>query len=138
MWSEVAGPITGNVSEGLGSGIVDGLNEVLATNVVGTRFHSMASANINANAGVFVELETAGTLSASKRIRISYTSGQPLQFRKGADATAAAAADDLFVVNQGEDSFDIPVQFSAGERIWVRSLSSTSVTSGYITANFLG
>lgn len=105
-----------------------------------TRIHDASVVNINNNIGAFVEVETAAAIGAFpiSRLQVSYTAGEPLQFRLGADAAAAAAANDLFVINQGEGPTTLDVNIPAGSRLWVRSFSATAVDAGYITLNLMG
>jgi len=139
MWSDVTGGIASAVAQGASAAVVEGIEAALPGDTLKTEFQAMASDGINGNGGAFVAFGSGAAMgSAIKAIRLSYTSGQPLTFRKAADATAAASAPDLFVVNQGEDSFEIPLKLEATDKLWVRSLSSQGVTSGFLTANLLG
>jgi hypothetical protein len=133
MWSEVQGGVVQALTDAITA------SETLRT-VVSTKFHDISSVNINANSGAFVEVRAVGALPSDvTRINMSYTAAQPLQFRAAADAAAAAAlSSDLFVANQGDTIQDMSLQISAGAKLWVRSLSATAVTSGYITMNLLG
>lgn len=131
MKTRMVGPGSGDVTKGM--------EAFQGDEVIQAEFHDMSSVTINGNAGAWVALGSGGALpAAGRRIRLAYTSGQPFSIRKAANAGDAASASDLFVVNQGEDSFDVPVKLEAGDLLWVRSLSSTPIESGYITANIMG
>lgn len=109
--------------------------------VLETRFHDMSSVTINDSAGLFVEIGTpAGAAIAStiQRLQLSYTAGEPLCFRIGANAAAAAANPNKFIINQGEGPTTLDISLLAGDRLWVRSLSATAVNTGYITLNLIG
>lgn len=108
------------------------------TSVLETRFHDAASTNINDSAGAFVEIETAAALASNITVlKVNSTIGEPLAFGAGADA-GAAASNIICVLNRGEGPSDFPVSLSTGDRIWVRSLTTTSVTSGELTVNLVG
>lgn len=123
---------------------VDSSGSILVSAVSGmqvraTKYHDTASTNINDNAGLFVEVATVGAIgSAVTRLHITTTIGEPLDFRKGANAAAAAANPRLFVVNRGEGPLTLEVTLAATDQIWVRSLTTTNVTSGEIVMNLMG
>lgn len=106
-----------------------------------TRIHDCSAAGINNNAGAFVQIgaptpaDIANTIS---KVQISSNVGEPLCFRIGADATAAASAENKFIVNQGEGPTTVDVSLASGDKLWVRSLTSTAISSGYITLNLIG
>jgi len=107
--------------------------------VTESRFHDTAVDNINDNAGAYVEVETAAALIANTtKIQITNTLGEPLSFKKAANAGAAAASTDGFNTNRGEGPLTLDYIMSIGDRLWVRSLTSTPVTSGEIVINFMG
>lgn len=109
------------------------------TTVTESRFHDTAVDNINDNAGAYVEVETAAALIAdTTKIHITNTLGEPLSFKKAANAGAAAASTDGFNTNRGEGPLTLDYIMSIGDRLWVRSLTSTPVTSGEIVINFMG
>lgn len=109
------------------------------TTVTESRFHDTAVVNINDNAGAYVEVETAAALIANTtKIHITNTLGEPLSFKKAANAGAAAASTDGFNTNRGEGPLTLDYIMSTGDRLWVRSLTSTPVTSGEIVINFMG
>ncbi len=104
--------------------------------VLVTEFHNISSVNINGSAGAFVALGSGSALASDiVQIQVSYTAGQPLEFGIGASAGAAVRK---FIINQGEGPTTLSVALSSGERLWVRSLSATGVTGGYITMNLIG
>lgn len=106
--------------------------------VLETRYHDCAVDTINNNGGAFIEIETAAALANTIALmKISCTFGQPIVIRKAANAGAAAAAADLAMVNKGQ-SLDVPVNLVAGDRLWVRSMSTTAVSSGLLTLNLIG
>lgn len=106
--------------------------------VLETRFHDCSSTTINAVGGAFVEIATAAALANTiKLMKVACTFGEPISIRKAANAGAAATASDIALLNQGQ-SDDFEVSLVAGDRLWVRSRTSSNITSGYLTINLLG
>lgn len=105
-----------------------------------TQMHSIASANINASSGAFVAFGDGTSTPANiSQLQLSYTASEPLAFRIAATALlAASASKDDWVLNQGDGPVNIYKAIPSGSFIWVRSKSSNSVTSGYISANMMG
>jgi hypothetical protein len=120
--------------------VIDALEAVFATNTVATRFHDCAVTNIEADSGAFVQVGTRAVdnavLPVVKELNVNATFGQPIEFRIGADATAADANPTLFLINKGA-AVTLKVLLPAGERLWVRSLSSTAVASGILTLDLM-
>lgn len=116
------------------------LTAVFEDDVVKAETHDMSSVAINGSGGAFVAFGSGAALSAAvKALQITYTAGEPIAFRVAADAAAAAAlSNDLFVINQGDGPVMVKVKIAAGGKIWVRSKSTNSISSGYITANLQG
>lgn len=107
-----------------------------------TRFHDCASVNINDNAGAFVEVGTGGYAAAIGanailRVHVAAAFGEPITFRVAANAGAAAAAADAFILNRGGTA-EFDVLISPGDRLWVRSLTAVSITDGILTLNLAG
>lgn len=109
-----------------------------AGTVVETRFHDCSSTQINGSAGAFVEIETAAALTHTiTQMMVNCTFGEPIRIRKAATALAAASASDIALLNQGQSAtFD--VSLSSGDKLWVKSASTTAVTTGYLTLNLKG
>lgn len=106
------------------------------------RFHDTSVTNINGSAGAFIQVGTGAyaALAVSNviaNIKVNAAFGEPLVFRLGANAGAAAAAADLFLLNMGAAA-DFPAILAPGDRLWVRSLSANAVTSGYLILNLVG
>lgn len=107
--------------------------------VVHTEVHDCSSVNIQGSAGAFVALGTGAAMPQEIRsLRLSASFGNPFTIRVAADASGAASAANRIVVNRGEDTFEITIKLASGEKLWVRSLTSTAVTSGFLTVNFVG
>lgn len=103
------------------------------------RYQDCAVDNINDSAGLFVEVGGASAAafgSSMVRIQLTCTFGEPLEFRKGTSAANAATNPVEFIVNRGCNN-EIPVTITAADRLWVRSLTTSSVTSGELTMNFI-
>lgn len=106
--------------------------------VLETRFHECSVTNIQAKSGSFVEIESAAALANTiSKMKVSCTFGEPISIRKGANAAAAAAATDLALLNQGQTA-DFEVSLSSGDKLWVRSRTSTAINTGYLTLNLIG
>ncbi len=111
----------------------------LSVTANGFRFHDSAAVQINANSGAFVEVETAAAIASTvSKIHVTTTLGEPLAFRVAANAGAAAASTNGFNVNRGEGPLVLDFSMVAGDRLWVRSLTATAVTSGEVVLNFVG
>lgn len=106
--------------------------------VLETRFHSCASTNIQGSGGSFVEIETAAALANTiSKMKVSCTFGEPISIRIGANAAAAAAANDIALLNAGQTA-DFEVSLASGDKLWVRSRTTTAVNTGYLTVNLIG
>jgi len=104
--------------------------------VLETRFHQGSVTNINGSAGAWIALGGGAALSnAIKKLHITITMGEPLEFGIGASAGAAARK---FIVNRGEGPLVLQIDLDSGSELWVRSLTSSGVTSGEIVLNLLG
>lgn len=113
----------------------------VALSVLATKFHDCAVTAIQNSAGAFVQVgtrggDTAGMPDEIFEVSVNAAFGQPLDFRLGADATAAAAAEPLFILNKGA-ALTLSVRISVGEKIWVRSLDTAS-SSGFLILNLVG
>ena len=107
-----------------------------AVDVLKAEFHNMTSVNINGSAGAFVAVGSGAAIGFSiQKIQLSYTSGEPLEFGIGASAGAAVRK---FIVNQGDGPVALDLVLATTDKLWVKSLSATSVTSGYLTLNLMG
>lgn len=106
--------------------------------VLETRFHDCASTGIQAVGGNFVEIETAAALANTiAQMKVSATFAAPIQIRKAASAVAAAAAPDIALLNKGQ-TMEVPVNLVAGDRLWVRSASTATASTGHLTLNLIG
>lgn len=104
--------------------------------VLETRFHQGSVTNINGSAGAFVALGGGAALSNDiKQIHITTTMGEPLEIGVGA---SAGAAQRKFIVNRGEGPLVLKINLDSGDELWVRSLTTSGVTSGEIVLNLLG
>lgn len=128
---------TVSTKHGMDVNVINASLPVSLTSVVvsETRWHDASSTNINATSGAYVEIGTspAGVAVTADRTQIwvANTTGQPLSIRKAADASAAASADDLLLPAAGEGQI-YGVSVLSGSKLWVRSKTSTAVTSGYL------
>lgn len=120
---------------------------VSPTTVVQVAYHDCAIVGINDNAGAFVAVGINTNTQApapfvfaqnTLTLQITVTEGEALQFRIGANAGAAAANPDKFIVNRGDGPVDLVCSFAATDRLWVRSLTTTAITDGLLTINFMG
>lgn len=108
--------------------------------VLQAELHSMAATTINGSGGAFVALGSGvGMAGAITRIQLSYTASEPLAFRVATSAAnAAAASNDDWVLNQGDGPVLIYKAIISGGKIWVRSKSTNSISTGYVSANLMG
>ena len=91
---------------------------------------------INNNAGAWVEFGGAVALASNiLELAISFNVGEPLEIGVGPNAGAVTR---VAVSNQGEGPTKLGCTLLSGQFVWIRSLSTTAVTSGYLTMNLLG
>lgn len=100
---------------------------------------------INARSGAFVQIGDTNFAAADiantiTKLKVANNTGYPLIISKGADATAAASsANYLGVVNEGQTSEAVfGVSLVATDKIWVRSMGSSSVSSGILVVTLFG
>lgn len=104
--------------------------------ILETRFHDASVTTVNGSGGVWVALGGGSALTHTiKRITVDNTTSEPLEFGTGATAGAAVRK---FVVNRGEGPFQADCSLASGAFLWVRSLSTLSMTTEYIVVNLLG
>lgn len=141
MWSEVCGPLggSGGGTEITGADVQAAIEAVVATNILGGAMHEAAVTDIKASSGAFVAIGAGAAVpTGTKRIRVHSTIAIPLDIRKGANAGAAAAASVLFYLGRGESAFDAVYEFTAADKIWVRSVNAEVAASGELSVTFLG
>lgn len=101
--------------------------------VVQSRYHDASAVNINNNVGAWVELGGASPLTSDATdFYISANISEPTQIGIGPNAGAVTQ---LLLANQGEGPSHFGVTLTAGSQMWIRSLNTNSITSGYITVN---
>lgn len=121
--------------------VTDALTGVNADDVIGTRHHDCSVTQINGSAGALVEIQqdnsTAGAALAAavKKIHLSCTFGEPIEILSGANSGSATRR---VVANLGEGPLIIECKMTSGHSVFVRSLSTSAITSGVLTVNFLG
>lgn len=101
--------------------------------------HDAASVAINDVSGAFVNFGAAVTIPAlTKFVQISSTCGEPIQISFSANlAGAAASTSQVYMVPGGSPGV---LQFipGANNKVFIRSLSASGLTDGYVTINFMG
>lgn len=98
------------------------------------RYHDSSAITINAVTGAWVELAGGPAFSNfTDGVHVTSTIGEPLAIGVGPSAGAAATT---FVINRGEGPLVIGDTFNPGDRVWVRSTTLNSVTSGELVMNF--
>lgn len=104
------------------------------------RYHRAADNTVNGSGGAFVQVASAADIANTiTQMRVANNSGAPLAFSVGADATAAAAAAPIAVVAAGQTSEAVfGVALAAGDKLWVRSLYTSNVTTGEFVVALLG
>lgn len=121
--------------------VEDALMAVNPDDIIATRHHDTSITNINGSAGVVVEIRTdnatagAALPAAVKGIHVSCTFGEPIEILSGPNSGAAVRR---LIANLGEGPLIVPLKITSGQSIFVRSLSTTGVTSGVLTVNLLG
>lgn len=135
------------VTRGLGATSLSGIPVTSTTglpvlnggSVKESRFHDAAVTNINDSGGAYVEV--GGTTVLANTIigvHVTTTIGEPLQFATTSAANCSSGISTLFKVNRGEGPLVLGVAIPTGNRLCVRSLTSSSVTSGEIVLNLAG
>jgi hypothetical protein len=109
---------------------------IVSGDIKETRFHDAALVNINGSAGAWVALGSGAAITVTvKQIQFSSTIGDPLEIGVG---SAAGNAVQKFIINQGGGPVVIADTQASGDKLWIRSLSSSATTSGYLTLNLVG
>lgn len=129
-------PSAGGASEAeVEAAVLAALQSFFPTDVLDQIYHAAATTNIT---GSFVECGGTGQGSiptGTKKIQVSSTVGQPLQFGIGANTGAAVA---IFNIVAGGGPIEFPVQFATNDILCVLSLGSTPISTGNFVINFLG
>lgn len=137
------------------SGTVVGASAALDVNVVSSvapgastvlkeyRHHDAATINIDGNGGNFIEIGTvpsaANIANTITQLKVANNTGKALAISVGANAAAAAAAVPLMVVVAGQIGEAVnSVALVAGNKIWVRAVGASNVTSGILVAQLMG
>lgn len=137
MWSEVVGPSSSGSSGVDQTGVENALKAVFADTIVGSGLLDASSTGVQASSGAFVQV--GGTIpTGTKKIKIHSTIGIVLDFRLGANAGAAASASNLFYMGRGESYFDVPNGFTAGDKLWVRSVNSETAAAEFLAVTYMG
>lgn len=125
---------------GYGSGNGSGNSSISGSSLTMKQaiYHDASSTGINNNSGAFVQFSGATLTSDVKKIEYSNTSGYPLDVRLGADASSAALASTLFIMNRGEGPISLDCEIPTGSKLWVRSKTTDAITDGIITINLMG
>lgn len=102
------------------------------------RLHDASGTNINGSGGAFIQIETAANIANTiTQMKIRNHTGSALVIAAGADAAAAAAATPLGVAHEGGEE-DFGVTLAIGDKVWVRAMEASSISSGKLLAIFLG
>lgn len=133
-------PALGASSADIQAAIEAALAAFFPTNILAQDIHDATATNINANGGAFVAFGSAITIPASaKSIYLSSNLGEPVQVSLAANVGAAAAStQQVYLVQGGNPGASIPVTIGAGNKLFIRSLSATAITDGFITVNVVG
>lgn len=121
--------------------VSDALTSVNADDVTDTRHHDCSVTNINGSAGALVEIRRdnanagAALAAAVKKIHVSCTFGEPIEILSGANSGSATRR---VITNLGEGPLVIECKMTSGHSVFVRSLSTSAITTGVLTINFLG
>lgn len=129
-------PSAGGASQAeIEAAILAALADFFPTDVLDQIYHAASTTNIT---GTFVECGGAGqgTIPAgTKKIQVSSTIGQPLQFGIGANTGAATAK---FNIVAGGGPIEFPVEFATNDILCVLSLGTQPISTGNFVINFLG
>lgn len=107
------------------------------------RFHIASSTNINARTGAWIELDANSDVAAGTpadvantiaEFRANWNGAGALEFGVGANAGAVTPIDSI---GSGQTQA-VGVSLSAGNKIWVRAVKNTAITSGELMILLLG
>lgn len=102
------------------------------------RLHDASGTQINGSGGAFVQLDTIANIANTiTQMKIRNHTGSALVIAAGANAAAAAAATPLGVAHEGGEE-DFGVSLASGDKVWVRAMEASSISSGKLLAIFLG
>lgn len=108
-------------------------------NILDQDIHDAAGAPINGSAGAYIAFGTAITIPAgTELVQISSTLGEPVEIAFGADATAAATSAKKVYLVPGGSPGKLEFIPATENKAFIRSLSTTAISDGYVTLNFLG
>lgn len=119
----------------------DAMAASLADDIITTRHHDCSVTNIPSSAGIAEEIRVdnattgAALAAAVKKIHASATFGAAIEIMVGASAGAATRK---FIMNLGEGPLIIECAIASGQRIYVRNLAASAVSTGILTLNLLG
>lgn len=106
---------------------------VTAVVVKETRFHDASIVTINSSAGAWVNLGGSTPLANNiSKFSISANIAQPTEIGVGPSAGSVSR---ILLANQGEGPSNFGVNLLIGNILWIKSLTNTAVSSGYITVN---
>lgn len=101
--------------------------------------HSAAATTVNGSAGAYVALGAAVTIPAgTKSVQISSTMGEPVEISFAANSGAAAASVAKAYLVAGGAPGKLDLIPGANNKAFIKSLSTTSITDGYVTLIFMG
>ncbi len=108
-------------------------------NILGQDIHDASAVAVNGSAGAYVALGAAVTIPAgTKRVQISSTMGEPISISFAANVGAAAASTKRVNLVQGGAPGTLDFIPGVDNKAFIRSLSATGVTDGYVALNFIG
>lgn len=130
-------PVAGGASQAeVQAAVIAALQAVFATSIkTPPIFHNAALDNIT---GAFSEAGGVGNGSipaSTKKIQISSIIGKPIQIGIGANSGAAVASINLV---SGGGPVYIDYSYTAGDKLFVKTLDASTVTSNNFVINFMG
>jgi hypothetical protein len=112
---------------------------VSTANILAQDIHNATVTNINASGGAYVVFGAGITIPAGTTfVQISSTCGQPLEVTFAANIGAAAASTKKVYLVQGGAPGTLAFIPGVDNLIFIKSLSLTAITSGYVAVNFIG
>jgi len=101
------------------------------------RFHDASSTTINASGGAYIQLETAADIANTiTGMLVSNNTGASLVIGVGANSGAVTV---ISAISQGQSAdLMLGVSLSSGNKVWVRALQNSAISSGELLVSFWG
>lgn len=108
-------------------------------NLLARDVHDASAANVNGSAGAYIAFGNGITIPAgTEYVQISSTMGEPIEISFSANLAGAGASTKKVYLVPGGAPGKLEFIPATENQAFIRSLSTNSVTEGYVTINFTG